>query len=355
MNTQDAKRVLETALICAQQPLPLRDLRSLFDDQLGADTIRGLLDELVRDWEDRGVELVALAGGWRFQSRPELREYLDRLHPEKPPKYSRATLETLAIIAYRQPVTRGDIEDIRGVTVSSQLIKQLEDRGWVETIGHRETPGRPALYATTRQFLDDLGLASLEQLPALEGAASAAAALGASLPGQASLLEAAGGGGAAAEGALPADGAAAVEDAIAAAAAHDAAPAKGPAGVAIESDGDRGPTPSEAVADDAMGARQHAAPEVHAVEDAGAAVTDAAAPAAHAPADPTTPAPPAAADDTATQTAATQVDAAQAGAAQGDTTQADAPQAGVDAAAPPDPDPDFPQTPPAAAGLEPQT
>ena len=168
MNTQDAKRVLETALICAQQPLPLRELRSLFDDQLGADTIRGLLDELVRDWEDRGVELVALAGGWRFQSRPELREYLDRLHPEKPPKYSRATLETLAIIAYRQPVTRGDIEDIRGVTVSSQLIKQLEDRGWVETIGHRETPGRPALYATTRQFLDDLGLASLSQLPPLQ-------------------------------------------------------------------------------------------------------------------------------------------------------------------------------------------
>ena len=191
MNTQDAKRVLETALICAQQPLPLRDLRSLFDDQLGADTIRGLLDELVRDWEDRGVELVALAGGWRFQSRPELREYLDRLHPEKPPKYTRATLETLAIIAYRQPVTRGDIEDIRGVTVSSQLIKQLEDRGWVETIGHRETPGRPALYATTRQFLDDLGLASLEQLPALEAATSAAAL--AALPGQGSLLEVDGG------------------------------------------------------------------------------------------------------------------------------------------------------------------
>ena len=190
MNTQDAKRVLETALICAQQPLPLRDLRSLFDDQLGADTIRGLLDELVRDWEDRGVELVALAGGWRFQSRPELREYLDRLHPEKPPKYTRATLETLAIIAYRQPVTRGDIEDIRGVTVSSQLIRQLEDRGWVEIIGHRETPGRPALYATTRQFLDDLGLASLEQLPALEAASAAALAV---LPGQGSLLEVDGG------------------------------------------------------------------------------------------------------------------------------------------------------------------
>jgi segregation and condensation protein B len=221
MNTQDAKRVLETALICAQQPLPLRDLRSLFDDQLGADTIRGLLDELVRDWEDRGVELVALAGGWRFQSRPELREYLDRLHPEKPPKYSRATLETLAIIAYRQPVTRGDIEDIRGVTVSSQLIKQLEDRGWVDTIGHRETPGRPALYATTRQFLDDLGLASLEQLPALEGAASAAAL--AALPGQGSLLEAA-----ASSDAVAALAAGEVQDgATTAAASTEAAPAEG--------------------------------------------------------------------------------------------------------------------------------
>lgn len=169
MNTLEAKRVLETALICAQQPLPLRDMRLLFDDQVGADTLRSLLDELMRDWEGRGVELVALSSGWRFQSRPELREYLDRLHPEKPPRYSRATMETLAIIAYRQPVTRGDIEDIRGVTVSSQIIKSLEDRGWIESIGYREAPGRPALYATTRQFLDDLGLASLDQLPALEG------------------------------------------------------------------------------------------------------------------------------------------------------------------------------------------
>lgn len=168
MNTQDAKRVLETALICASQPLTLRELRSLFADELGADTLRGLLDELSRDWEGRGVELVAIASGWRFQSRPEMREYLDRLHPEKPPRYSRAVMETLAIIAYRQPVTRGDIEDIRGVVVASQIIKQLEDRGWVEAIGHRETPGRPALYATTKAFLDDLGLASLEQLPALE-------------------------------------------------------------------------------------------------------------------------------------------------------------------------------------------
>ena len=169
MNTQDAKRVLETALICAQQPLPLAALRALFDDQVGSDTLKSLLDELVRDWEGRGVELVPLASGWRFQSRPEMRDYLDRLNPEKPPKYSRAVLETLAIVAYRQPVTRGDIEDIRGVAVGSPIVKQLEDRGWIEAIGHREAPGRPALYATTRQFLDDLGVASLDRLPPLDG------------------------------------------------------------------------------------------------------------------------------------------------------------------------------------------
>jgi segregation and condensation protein B len=177
MNTQDAKRVLETALICAQQPMPLRDMRALFADEIGPDTLRSLLDELVRDWDGRGVELVPLSTGWRFQSRPEMREYLDRLNPEKPPRYSRAVMETLAIIAYRQPVTRGDIEDIRGVTVASTIIKQLEDRGWVEAIGYREAPGRPALLATTRQFLDDLGLASLEQLPLLEGT-------GIALPGE---------------------------------------------------------------------------------------------------------------------------------------------------------------------------
>ena len=169
MNTQDAKRVLETALICANQPLPMRAMRSLFDDQIGTDTLRSMLDELVRDWNGRGVELVSIASGWRFQSRPELREFLDRLHPEKPPKYSRAVLETLAIIAYRQPVTRGDIEDIRGVMVGSQIVKQLEDRGWIEAIGHRDAPGRPSLFATTRQVLDDLGLASLDQLPTLAG------------------------------------------------------------------------------------------------------------------------------------------------------------------------------------------
>jgi len=174
MNTVDAKRVLETALICAPQPLPLRELRALFDDVLGADTLKALLQDLQHEWAQRGVELVQVASGWRFQSRPEMRVYLDRLHPEKPPRYSRATLETLAIIAYRQPVTRGDIEDIRGVTVNSLTIKQLEDRGWVEVIGHRETVGRPALLATTRQFLDDLGLASLDQLPMLEDPAAQA-------------------------------------------------------------------------------------------------------------------------------------------------------------------------------------
>jgi segregation and condensation protein B len=168
MNTADARRVLETALICTQQPLQVRELRVLFNDELGADTIKELLGQLQDEWSQRGVELVCVASGWRFQSRPGMREYLDRLHPEKPPKYTRATLETLAIIAYRQPVTRGDMEDIRGVTISSQILKQLEDRGWIEVIGHREAAGRPSLYATTRQFLDDLGIASLDQLPELQ-------------------------------------------------------------------------------------------------------------------------------------------------------------------------------------------
>ena len=168
MNTSDAKRVLETALICSSQPLTLREMRVLFNDELGADTLKTLLQDLQDDWAPRGVELVSVASGWRFQSRPEMREFLDRLHPEKPPKYTRAALETLAIIAYRQPVTRGDMEDIRGVTINSLILKQLEDRGWVEVIGHREAVGRPALFATTRQFLDDLGLASLDQLPAIE-------------------------------------------------------------------------------------------------------------------------------------------------------------------------------------------
>ncbi len=178
MNTTDAKRVLETALICAQQPLPLREMGVLFNGQLTADSIRLALEDLQNDWSGKGLELVHVATGWRFQSRPQMREYLDRLHPEKPPRYTRATLETLAIIAYRQPVTRGDMEDIRGVTINSLILKQLEERGWVEVIGHRETVGRPALFATTKQFLDDLGVDSLDQLPAMDGAA-----------GQASILE----------------------------------------------------------------------------------------------------------------------------------------------------------------------
>ena len=178
MNTADAKRILETALICSQQPLQLRDMRVLFAEALGVDTLKFLLAELQQDYSQRGVQLVAVATGWRFQSRPEMRAYLDRLQPEKPPRYTRAALETLAIIAYRQPVTRGDIEDVRGVTVNSLLLKQLEDRGWVEVIGHRDTVGRPALFATTKNFLDDLGLASLDQLPLLDESTQQANLLG---------------------------------------------------------------------------------------------------------------------------------------------------------------------------------
>jgi segregation and condensation protein B len=209
MNTSDAKRVLETALICAQAPLPLRELRELFDEQLGADTLRSLLDELAQDWRGRGVELVTLASGWRFQSRPEMRPYLDRLNPEKPPKYSRAVLETLAIVAYRQPVTRGDIEDIRGVTVGTQIVKQLEDRGWIEVIGYREAPGRPGLYATTRQFLDDLGIDSLDRLPPIDAGVGAAPALDALQPSaqddEPVLAAAASASGAEVQAALPLD------------------------------------------------------------------------------------------------------------------------------------------------------
>ena len=165
MNPLEARHILETALVCTPQPLTVRDLSGLFDRKIAPDTLKLLLLDLQNQWNGRGVELVQVASGWRFQSRPAMREYLDRLHPEKPPRYSRAVLETLAIIAYRQPVTRGDIEDIRGITVNSLILKQLEDRGWIETIGHRETVGRPALLATTRQFLDDMGVASLDKLP----------------------------------------------------------------------------------------------------------------------------------------------------------------------------------------------
>ncbi len=163
-----AQRVLETALLCAQQALGLRDIDTLFAGSLERTQIESLLENIQRDWQDKGLELVPIASGWRFQSRPDVHVFLERLHPEKPQRYTRATLETLAIIAYRQPCTRGDMEDIRGVTISSHIIEQLKDRGWIEVIGHRETVGRPALYATTKQFLDDLGLAALTELPAIE-------------------------------------------------------------------------------------------------------------------------------------------------------------------------------------------
>ena len=168
LNPNEAKTVLEAALLASQDPLSLADLRRLFEEDIGADTLRRLLDELRSGWEGRGVELVNLASGWRFQTRPEYQQYLERLSHEKPPRYSRAVMETLAIIAYRQPVTRGDTEDIRGVTVSTNVIKSLEARGWIDTVGHRDVPGRPALYATTKSFLDDLGLRSLQELPPLE-------------------------------------------------------------------------------------------------------------------------------------------------------------------------------------------
>ncbi|WP_434646445.1 SMC-Scp complex subunit ScpB [Achromobacter piechaudii] len=180
MNDSEAILVLETALLCAVQPMQLSDMRKLFgdDEQFDNSKLRGLLETLQANWADGGLELVQLASGWRFQSRPHMQRYLERLSPEKPPKYSRAVMETLAIVAWRQPVTRGDIEDIRGVTVSSQIVKALEDRGWIEVIGHRDAPGRPALFGTTRQFLDDLGLRALDELPPLESAQAAAALAG---------------------------------------------------------------------------------------------------------------------------------------------------------------------------------
>src|SRR5712664_2833074 len=164
----EAKRVLEAALLASQEPLGVLELKRLFEGDVNAETLRHLLAEIAEEWKGRAVELVSLASGWRFQTRPELQPYLDRLFPVKEPRYSRAVMETLAIIAYRQPVTRGDIEDVRVVSVSSQIIQALENRGWIDVVGQRESPGRPALYATTRQFLDDLGLRSLEELPPLE-------------------------------------------------------------------------------------------------------------------------------------------------------------------------------------------
>jgi segregation and condensation protein B len=167
-NPIEAKRILEAALLASPEPLSLPDLRRLFDEQIGNDTLKNLLAELRGEWSGRAVELASLASGWRFQTRPEFRPFAEKLQPEKPPRYSRAVLETLAIVAYRQPVTRGDIEEIRGVVVSTQIVQTLENRGWIDVVGHRETPGRPALYATTRRFLDDLGLRSLQELPPLE-------------------------------------------------------------------------------------------------------------------------------------------------------------------------------------------
>ncbi len=168
LNPGEIKRILEAALLTSQDPLSVSELKKLFDEELSAEVLRRLLEELAHDWDNKGVELVNVASGWRFHARPEMQKFLDRLNPQKPPRYSRAVLETLAIIAYRQPVTRGDIEEIRGVAVSGPVLKALESRGWISAIGHRDVPGRPALYATTTDFLSDLNLRSLEELPPLE-------------------------------------------------------------------------------------------------------------------------------------------------------------------------------------------
>ena len=168
LSPNEVKMVLEAALLATPEPVAVGELRRMFDEEIGADTLRRLLDELRESWKDRGVELVNTASGWRFQTRASVQKYVERIHPEKLPRYSRAVMETLAIVAYRQPVTRGDIEDVRGVSVSPQIIQTLEARGWIDVIGHRETPGRPALYATTKTFLDDLGLRALSELPPLE-------------------------------------------------------------------------------------------------------------------------------------------------------------------------------------------
>ena len=167
------KRVLEAALLSSTEPLTIQQMRRLFRGEVAGDNIRKVLDELKGEWNDRSIELTAVASGWRFRVKPEYQEFIDRISTERPPRYSRAVLETLAIVAYRQPVTRGDIEEVRGVAVSPATLKALEERGWIEAIGHRETPGRPALFATTRKFLDDLNLRSLEELPPLEELQSA--------------------------------------------------------------------------------------------------------------------------------------------------------------------------------------
>jgi segregation and condensation protein B len=184
LSPSEIKIVLEAALLAAQEPLPVAELKKMFDDEIDSDTVRLLLEELREAWADRGVELVVTASGWRFQTKASLQKFLERIHPDRAPRYSRAVLETLAIIAYRQPVTRGDIENVRGVSVSTEVIRRLEERSWVEVIGHKEVPGRPALYATTKTFLDDLGLRSLEELPPLEDIAKSLELTQISLPAQ---------------------------------------------------------------------------------------------------------------------------------------------------------------------------
>ena len=280
MNTAEVKRVIEGALLCATKPLSVSDLRQLFagEAEIGADTVRDLLDGLRTDWQGRSLNLVALATGWRFQSAPDIARFVTRLNPEKPPRYSRAVLETLAIIAYRQPVTRGDIEEIRGVTVSSHIIKTLEDRGWIDQIGVKEVPGRPALFGTTRQFLDDLNLKALSELPALDDEALPADVLqalalqtGADVPAMAAGVGVADGAGApAVEGAL--DGAGAPEGETASNGAD--APAADVAGApAVEG------TPDDAGAPDDAGV-----PEVESAPDgAGAPAVEAASDGASAP------------------------------------------------------------------------
>lgn len=165
---EEVIKILEAALLTAAEPLSVDNLAKLFDGDFNKKQLQTVLSTLQKKWSVSGVELVYVADGWRFQSKPEMQLYLDRLNPPKLPRYSRAVMETLAIIAYRQPVTRGDIEEIRGVTVSTQIIRTLESRSWIETVGQRDVPGRPFLYATTRQFLSDLNLQSLDQLPILD-------------------------------------------------------------------------------------------------------------------------------------------------------------------------------------------
>ncbi len=270
-DVEHAKTVLETALLIAQEPMSVNELRKLFAEDIGIDTVRRLLEDIRRGWSAHGVELVNVASGWRFRAKPEMQPFLDRLNPQKPPKYSRAVLETLAIIAYRQPVTRGDIEEIRGVTVSTQIIKALESRGWIEVIGHREVPGRPALYATTRQFLDDLNLRSVEELPPLEdlGALvdSGADLLPASAPPQSSdsAAPSQGDGDSPADGEFPVDGESATPE-ESAARGESAADGESPAQGESRADGDPEADDEEDAAPDEVGATGPAADDATAAD-----------------------------------------------------------------------------------------